>query len=157
MATVAPLPFSLGASPVGNWPDGNNSVTLDFVGYGDESFSTRLGRIFAVFWVLSSTICLAQFFLYFAELYTESRQRSLVKWVLTRGLTFSDIEAADLDHDKVVSAAEFIIFKLKEMGKISQEDVSVLMERFKTLDADQSGTLTASDMMLPSNLNQRAD
>lgn len=45
------------------------------------------------------------------------------------------------------SAAEFVVYALKEMGKISQEDVAVILERFKHLDADQSGTLTASDLL----------
>ena len=77
-------------------------ATITTLGYGDQSFSTGIGRVFAVFWILSSTICLAQFFLYLAELYTEDRQRSLVNWVITRKLTFSDLEGADLDHDQVV-------------------------------------------------------
>ena len=76
--------------------------TITTLGYGDESFSTGVGRIFAIFWILGSTVCLAQFFLYLAELYTERRQKSLLKWVLTRKLTLSDLEAADLDHDEVV-------------------------------------------------------
>ncbi|KAL5836468.1 hypothetical protein ACOSQ4_015965 [Xanthoceras sorbifolium] len=122
--------------------------TMTTLGYGDKSFSTSAGRVFAVFWILSSTICLAQFFLYLTELYTEKRQRSLIKWVLTRQLTFSDLEAADLDHDKAVSAAEFVIYKLKEVGKISKEDISPLMERFQKLDMDHSGALTATDIML---------
>lgn len=76
--------------------------TTTTLGYGDESFSTGAGRIFAVFWILSSTLCLAQFFLYLTELYTENRQRSRIEWALTRKLTFSDLEAADLDHDRKV-------------------------------------------------------
>ncbi|GLT62592.1 hypothetical protein SLA2020_352150 [Shorea laevis] len=46
------------------------------------------------------------------------------------------------------SAAEFIIYKLKEMGKISQEDILLILEEFEDLDVDQSGTLTASDIKL---------
>ncbi|KAJ4704088.1 Two-pore potassium channel like [Melia azedarach] len=122
--------------------------TITTLGYGDQSFSTGIGRLFAAFWILSSTICLAQFFLYLTELYTEKRQKSIIKWVLTRQLTLSDLESADLDHDKSVSAAEFVVYKLKEMGKISGEDVSLLVERFRILDADQSGTLTAADINL---------
>ncbi|KAF3451869.1 hypothetical protein FNV43_RR07965 [Rhamnella rubrinervis] len=122
--------------------------TITTLGYGDESFSSGVGRIFAVFWILGSTICLAQFYLYLAELYTEGRQRSLMKWVLTRKLTYSDLEEADLDHDKVVSSSEFVLYKLKEMGKISQGDISAVIEAFKQLDIDQSGTLTASDLQL---------
>lgn len=76
--------------------------TMTTLGYGDESFSTTTGRLFAVFWILSSTLCLAQFFCYLTELYTELRQKLLVKRVLTRNMTSSDLESADLDHDKVV-------------------------------------------------------
>ncbi|XP_068310646.1 two-pore potassium channel 1-like isoform X2 [Pyrus communis] len=86
--------------------------TITTLGYGDKSFSTQAGRVFAVFWILT------------------------------------DLEAADLDGDGVVGAAEFVIYKLKEMGKISQEDVRLVMEEFEDLDVDQSGTLSTSDIML---------
>lgn len=76
--------------------------TVTTLGYGDESFSTTIGRTFAVFWILSSTICLAQSFAYLAELYAEGRQRSLAKMVLTRKLSPLDLEAADIDGDRVI-------------------------------------------------------
>ncbi|ESW26031.1 hypothetical protein PHAVU_003G085800 [Phaseolus vulgaris] len=120
--------------------------TVTTLGYGDKSFSTTVGRAFAVFWILSSTICLAQSFAYLAELYTEKRQRSLAKMVLARKLSLLDLEAADLDGDHVVSATEFVLYKLKEMGKISQEDILVVMDIFRQLDFDQSGTLTEADL-----------
>ncbi|KAM6579336.1 hypothetical protein CsatA_003110 [Cannabis sativa] len=122
--------------------------TITTLGYGDKSFSTKGGRVFAIFWILISTICLAQFFLYIAELFTESRQRALVHLVLTRRMTNVDLEAADLDDDGIVGAAEFVIYKLKEMGKISEDDVSQIMEEFDELDVDQSGTLSACDINL---------
>ncbi|XP_008244583.1 PREDICTED: two-pore potassium channel 1 [Prunus mume] len=122
--------------------------TITTLGYGDKSFSTQAGRVFAIFWILTGTICLAQFFLYIAELNSQSRQRALVKWVLSRRTTKLDLEAADLDGDGVVGAAEFIIYKLKEMGKISQEDIRLVMEEFEDLDVDQSGTLSTSDIVL---------
>ena len=53
----------------------------------------------------NTTICLARFFLYLAELHAERRQESLVNWVLNRSLTYSDLEEVDLDHDKVVRSA----------------------------------------------------
>ncbi|KAH1092634.1 hypothetical protein GLYMA_14G014100v4 [Glycine max] len=122
--------------------------TITTLGYGDQSFSTQAGRIFAVFWILTGTITLAQLFLYIAELNTEIRQKELVKWVLTRKVTNSDLEAADLDVDGTVRAAEFVIYKLKEMGKISQEDISLVMQEFEQLDVDDSGTLSTSDITL---------
>lgn len=44
-------------------------------------------------------------------------------------------------------AAEFIIYKLKELGKISQEDIAVVMEEFEDLDVDQSGKISATDLI----------
>ncbi|KAL9316741.1 hypothetical protein ACSQ67_017742 [Phaseolus vulgaris] len=122
--------------------------TITTLGYGDKSFSTQAGRIFAVFWILTGTITLAQFFLYIAELNSEIRQKELVKWVLTRKVTNLDLEAADLDEDGSVGAAEFVIYKLKEMGKISEEDISLVMQEFEQLDVDDSGTLSTSDITL---------
>ncbi|KAI3466426.1 hypothetical protein Pfo_023089 [Paulownia fortunei] len=122
--------------------------TVTTLGYGDKSFSTKAGRVFAIFWILTSTICLAQFLCYVAELNTESRQKALVKYVLTRKMTNVDLEAADVDENGTVGAAEFIIYKLKEMGKINQEDISLLLEEFENLDVDQSGTLSICDLML---------
>ncbi|KAJ8498046.1 hypothetical protein OPV22_008598 [Ensete ventricosum] len=113
--------------------------TITTLGYGDKSFSTGGGRAFAIFWIVTSTVCVAQFFLYLAELNAEHRQKLLAKWVLTRRMTIVDLEAADLDDDGVVGAAEFIIYKLKEMGKISEEDIALVMEEFEDLDIDQSG------------------
>ena len=73
--------------------------TITTLGFGDVSFTTDAGRIFAAFWILAGTICLAQFFLYLAELNTERRQKKLVKWVLDRRMTTADLEVADFDED----------------------------------------------------------
>lgn len=80
--------------------------TITTLGYGDQSFATVAGRVFAVFWIMTSTICLAQFFLYVAEMNTEKRQHALAKWVLHRRMTNIDLEAADLDEDGVVGYVE---------------------------------------------------
>ncbi|KAH0910672.1 hypothetical protein HID58_033993 [Brassica napus] len=40
----------------------------------------------------------------------QGSREELVKWVLTRRITNSDLEAADLDEDGVVGAAEFILY-----------------------------------------------
>ncbi|KAJ4838292.1 hypothetical protein Tsubulata_041620 [Turnera subulata] len=122
--------------------------TLTTLGYGDKSFTTGSGRMFAIFWIMAGTVGLAQLFLYITELLTERRQKALVHWVLTRRTTNVDLEQADIDEDGVVGAAEFILFKLKEMGKISQEDISLVLDEFENLDVDQSGTLSASDIIL---------
>ncbi|KAG0568989.1 hypothetical protein KC19_6G057200 [Ceratodon purpureus] len=131
-------------------------VTVTTLGYGDESFNTKGGRLFAVFWILSSTVCVAQFFFYLAECRTEERQRRLAVWALSRATTQSDLEAADLDADGAVSAAEFVIYKLKEVGKIDEDDVLEMLKQFEALDHDQSGTLNWSDINNSSRITQPA-
>ncbi|KAK3022639.1 hypothetical protein RJ639_045405 [Escallonia herrerae] len=121
-------------------------ATVTTLGYGDKSFLTEGGRLFAIFWILISTLSLAQLFLYLAELSTERRRRSLINWVLMRKTTISDLEIM------IKLAAEFIVYKLKEMGKITEEDISMVMEKFKSLDIDQSGTLSPSDVCSPNYL-----
>ncbi|KAM0025345.1 putative potassium channel domain, EF-Hand 1, calcium-binding protein [Helianthus debilis subsp. tardiflorus] len=98
--------------------------TITSLGYIDKCFSTEGGRVFALFWILSGTIYLGQLLFAFAVL------------------------RPAFDDDGVVVAAEFILYKLKEMGKISQEDMMPIMEEFERLDFDKTGTLTASDVLL---------
>nr|XP_043611548.1 two-pore potassium channel 1-like [Erigeron canadensis] len=123
-------------------------ATITTLGYGDKSFSTQPGRLFAIFWILITTVSLAQLFVYLVELWTDNRRRVLVHWVLNRKLTIQDLEKADLDNDKVVSVAEYVLYKLREMGKVSDEDIATVAEGFKNLDKDHSGTLTANDIKL---------
>lgn len=85
-------------------------ATITTLGYGDKSFSTQVGRLFAIFWILITTVSLAQLFVYLVELWTDSRRRVLVHWVLNRKLTIQDLEKADLDSDKVVRYALNTLF-----------------------------------------------
>lgn len=41
------------------------------------------------------------------------------------------------------------MYKLKEMGKISEEDIAVVMAAFRSLDVDHSGSLTKADLLNP--------
>ncbi|KAI3828355.1 hypothetical protein L1987_02455 [Smallanthus sonchifolius] len=131
--------------------------TLTGLGYIDKCFSTKGGRVFAVVWILAGTVYVAQLLFTFALLHTERKQRSLVKWVLKRQTTVSDLEAADFDGDGIVVAAEFIVFKLKEMGKISQDDITPILDEFETLDFDKTGTLSASDLLFSQSSLQASD
>ncbi|KAL6593360.1 hypothetical protein ACP70R_000103 [Stipagrostis hirtigluma subsp. patula] len=121
-------------------------ATVTTLGYGDRSFATAAGRAFAAAWITVSTVVVALFFLYAAELCAERRQRALARWVLTRRTTFTDLEAADVDGDSRVGAADFVLYKLKELGKISQEEIAEFLEEFDKLDADSSGTLSPHDL-----------
>lgn len=123
-------------------------ATMTTLGYGDRSFYSEPGRAFAAAWIAVSTVVVALFFLYGAELGAEERQRALARWVLTRRITTTDLEAADVDGDSRVGAADFVLYKLKELGKISQEEIAEFLEEFDKLDADNSGTLSPNDLIV---------
>ncbi|CAD6257146.1 unnamed protein product [Miscanthus lutarioriparius] len=123
-------------------------ATVTTLGYGDRSFSSVPGRAFAAAWITVSTVVVALFFLYAAELAAERRQRALARWVLRRRTTCTDLEAADMDGDHRVGAADFVLYKLKELGKISQEEIAEFLEEFDELDADNSGTLSPHDLIV---------
>ncbi|KAH9311917.1 hypothetical protein KI387_026952, partial [Taxus chinensis] len=76
------------------------SVTT--VGYGDYAFETTQGRLFALLWLLVSTLAVARAFLYLAELRIDKRNRVIAKWILHRDMTVRDLLAADLDNNGVV-------------------------------------------------------
>ncbi|KAL3687414.1 hypothetical protein R1sor_013723 [Riccia sorocarpa] len=124
------------------------SVTVTTLGYGDRSFKTAPGRLFAVIWILASTLCAAQFFLSLSEVQTEGQQRELAHWVLNRKPTKADLEAADFNKDHVVSAPEFVIMKLKEMGKIDEDDVTGILQHFNHLVHSNTDVINIQDLNL---------
>ena len=73
-------------------------MSVTTVGYGDKAFKTLNGRIFAVVWLLLSTLAVARAFLYLAEARVDKRHRRIAKWVLHREITVEDLLAADINH-----------------------------------------------------------
>ncbi|GAQ82285.1 Tandem pore domain K+ channel [Klebsormidium nitens] len=116
-------------------------VSVSSIGYGDRSFRTPFGRLFATFWLLLSVLTVAKSITLIAEARLESRQKKFVKEVLCKGLTSTDFQAADIDNDGTVGLAEFAIFKLREMGKIEPDDLNQIRAQYQKLDIDDRGRL----------------
>ncbi|XP_071690110.1 two-pore potassium channel 3-like [Rutidosis leptorrhynchoides] len=116
-------------------------MSVTTVGYGDRAFKSMAGRIFASIWLLVSTLAVARAFLYLAEARVDKRQRRMAKWFLDQGLTVSQFLAADIENNGSVSKSEFVIFKLKEMGKISEKDISQICKIFDRLDEGNCGKI----------------
>ncbi|CAK7346675.1 unnamed protein product [Dovyalis caffra] len=121
------------------------SVTT--VGYGDFAFTTITGRCFAIIWLLVSTLAVARAFLYLAELRIDRRNRRIAKWVLQKKMTLGDLVAADLDNDGSISKSEFVIYKLKEMGKIAEKDILQICNQFDSIYSTNCGKITLADLM----------
>nr|XP_043623899.1 two-pore potassium channel 3-like [Erigeron canadensis] len=122
-------------------------MSVTTVGYGDKAFSSTLGRIFASVWLLVSTLAVARAFLYLAEARVDKRHRRLVKWVLGQDLSVDDFIAADIDNNGSVSKAEYVIYKLKEMGKITEKDIIQICTIFEQIDTANLGKISLDNLM----------
>ncbi|EOA38934.1 hypothetical protein CARUB_v10011333mg [Capsella rubella] len=87
-------------------------ISVSTVGYGDKAFKTVEGRFFAVFWLLLSAIAMASLFVYLAEMKVD---RTTVMKLPT-------------------SESEFIVSKLKESGKVSEDDIKMIVSEFENRD-----------------------
>lgn len=45
------------------------------------------------------------------------------------------------------SKSEYVIYKLKEMGKVTEKDIMEVSEKFDRLDAGNCGKITLGDLM----------
>ncbi|XP_074287658.1 two-pore potassium channel 3-like [Silene latifolia] len=121
------------------------SVTT--VGYGDYAFETAAGRCFAIVWLLISTLAVARALMYLVEYRIQKRNQRMANLVLQKKLTLGDFVAADLDHDGSISKAEYVVYKLKEMGKIDQKDIIEICQQFETMKNPEHDKITVADLM----------
>lgn len=122
-------------------------MSVTTVGYGDQAFKTLPGRLFAAIWLLVSTLAVARAFLYLAEARIDKRHRTIAKWVLQREITVEDLFAADINNNGFISKSEYVIYKLKEMGKIGEKDILQICDQFNKLDSYNSGKITLPDLL----------
>ncbi|XP_019169736.1 PREDICTED: two-pore potassium channel 3-like isoform X2 [Ipomoea nil] len=122
-------------------------MSVTTVGYGDRAFKSLPGRVFASVWLLVSTLAVARAFLYLAEARVDKRHRRMAKWVLDQSMTVSQFLAADIDNNGFVSKPEYVIYKLKEMEKVSEKDILLICRQFDKLDPGNSGKITLADLM----------
>lgn len=125
-------------------------MSVTTVGYGDRAFQTMPGRLFAAVWLLFSTLAVARAFLYLAESRIEKRNSNIAKWVLHRDITVKDLLAAGINNNGFISKSEFVLYKLKEMGKVEEQDILQICNQFNKMDATNSGKITLPHLMVVS-------
>ncbi|KAJ8455360.1 hypothetical protein OPV22_035174 [Ensete ventricosum] len=125
-------------------------MSVTTVGYGDGSFKTTRGRIFASIWLLVSTLAVGKAFLYLVEARINKRHQRIAKWILKRDLTVKDLFAADLNQKGFISKSEFVIHKLKEMGRIGEKEILSICDQFNKIDLYNTGKITLPDLVIVS-------
>ncbi|CAA7055224.1 unnamed protein product [Microthlaspi erraticum] len=122
-------------------------MSVTTIGYGGrEAFKTLTGRLLAAIWMLLSTFSLVGAVLYLAEARKEKTSRKMAKRVLSENMSVAQFFAADIDRSGCVSKEDFVIYKLKEMGRITSEDIRPILNQFDKLDPSNSGRIAPLDL-----------
>jgi voltage-gated potassium channel Kch len=117
-------------------------ITVTTVGFGDKSPVTQEGRLFAAFLLpiglMSLTIVLG---LLVDEVPKVGQGEKTIADLLDELK-----EVIDQDDDGTVTEEEYLIFCLKQEGKVDQDTLDILRAQFQALDADGSGELDQDDV-----------
>nr|XP_004234242.3 two-pore potassium channel 2-like [Solanum lycopersicum] len=111
------------------------------VGYGEKVFESIFGRIFGSIWLVISIIVVVRVFILFVEVRVDERQSKVEKWVMEQDVT------VDQFHDGFVSKSDYMMYKLKELGKITERDILLINKQFERLDTGNCGRITLSNII----------
>ncbi|PWZ33553.1 Two-pore potassium channel 2 [Zea mays] len=131
-----------------NWIDSFylSVISVTTVGYGDKSFSTTAGRLTATVCLLVSTLAVAKAFLFLTDLRMDKRNRRTTKWILKKKMDNEPL-VGDLENHPAVSKSDFVIYKLKEMGKIDEKDIKMISDQFDQIEFGKCERIPLADII----------
>eukprot|EP01043_Picozoa_sp_COSAG02_P071586 COSAG02_NODE_13139_length_1440_cov_1.246831_1_plen_347_part_00 len=122
-------------------------VTATTVGYGDFQPASDGERAGAAVYCLVSTAVVAWSLGVLVDCLIDlegaDRQREIA--MLFQRANVADLRAADMDGDGAVSEAEYVIMKLKHMGKTTEGEIAAIRARFRLRDKDGDRLLSINE------------
>ena len=158
-AVVSMLPFivlmSAGVAYIGykeDWDPITSAyffvVTATSVGYGDVTPESQEARLFAVLFIPSSVMIVAELFNRFIAVYLQRKTQECEEEFLNRRMTLADFHRMDVDGNGLVTYDEFIRFFLVAMGKVKEEDMDRLKTLYDKFDANGDGDIQIADLIM---------
>ncbi|KAL0442561.1 UNVERIFIED_CONTAM: Two-pore potassium channel 3 [Sesamum latifolium] len=100
-------------------------------------------------WVLGQNMTVAQFLA--ADIDNNGSVRQVLNFVYCIStkvfLAFYGVNSVSTaGHILVVRKSEYVVYKLKEMGKVSEKDILLVCKQFERLDPDNCGKITLADL-----------
>lgn len=123
------------------------TITAATVGYGDVYPETENGKIFAVFFIFVGTVLTAQVVALPTDIYLGRRRRAGMKQVMTTKIDRVMFERMDKDGSGDLSKLEYLKEMLVNLRLVDVPVMNALLGQFDALDADNSGTLTKTDLL----------
>jgi len=122
-------------------------MTGTTVGFGDFNPTQTITKAICIIYLPICVIVLGESMTMVAVCYIDKKQSRYQKdFLFHRKLTQAGLSNMDLNQDGVVSNYEFLIFALKRMGKIEQDDIDQISNAFVKLDRTHSGNLSVMDI-----------
>ena len=121
-------------------------ITGTTIGLGDRSPDHEISKLYCIFYIPMAVAFGGAFVGRIATSYVDRRNDALEAQFLSRALSESDISAMDTNRDNMVHKDEFLVYMLKTLGHVEQEDMDRILELFDQLDKNGSGSLTKDDI-----------
>ena len=126
-------------------------ISATTIGLGDEHPEQPWSRLICIIYIPLLVAFCGSLLGKIATSYVDKRNDILESQFFNRAVTESDLKSMDLDHSGKVSKDEFLIYMLLTLQKVDKTDIEDIMNLFKKLDKDGSGTLAVNDITLISN------
>lgn len=120
-------------------------ITTTTVGYGDLQLEWQSSRVFSIFFVLLGFGFVGAAIGNISACQMERELEKKKRDLLNRSLSMDLLEEFDKDGDGV-DKCEFVCAMLVQFGKVTEEDLMPILQKFEELDADGSGLLTKDDV-----------
>lgn len=127
-------------------------ITGTTIGLGDETPENAWSKLLCIVYIPLAVAYAGSILGEIATSYVDQRNDAMEEKFLNRALNASDLKKMDVNDDGKVTKDEFLIYMLKTLGKVEQEDIDKVIQLFNKLDEDQSGSLTQEDIrFIPSH------
>mmetsp|Transcript_29376 Transcript_29376/g.64218 ORF Transcript_29376/g.64218 Transcript_29376/m.64218 type:complete len:519 (-) Transcript_29376:178-1734(-) len=120
-------------------------VTCTTVGYGDLTLTKESSRAFSFFYILIGFAFVGAAIGHVGTIQMERTMELKHNALLSRSLSLDLLSDFDKDGNGV-DRCEFVCAMLVQLGKVSEDDLVPLLNKFDELDADGSGVLTQDDL-----------
>ena len=121
-------------------------MTATTVGLGDNSPRSQGGRVFATFWIVASVMVAAKGVADMMSYYVLRNEQRREKRQLKMCISLDDLDTYGGEDGKL-DKNEFLVCKLKGMGRISQVDVDNCYEAFSQWDLGGDGYIDRSEIL----------
>jgi len=121
-------------------------VTTTTVGYGDVQINNDPNaKIFCIFYMIISTIVVANAFGEFAEIQSQVSRENYKRRMLNN-LDVGMLVKAPKGEEIVIDRAMFLAFMVEQVLGVEAGDIAAFNEKFDEMDVTKDGTLTKADI-----------